>query len=296
MDPAPVARMLATLHHRGPDDEGLYASGSAAFGFRRLSILDLSPAGHQPMSTPDGLVTIVFNGEIYNFLELRRDLELRGYVFRSRSDTEVLLNAYLEWGTGCVERLVGMWAFLIHDGRVGSLFGSRDRFGMKPLYLHRVDGQILFASEIKAILASGLCGRTPHLPVVAMFLTEGRLDETDETFYSGIVRLPAASAFEIDATGNYREWRYWSSDAIEVLEPGTDIPGRFAELFEDSVRLHMRSDVPVGIHLSGGLDSTSIACASRNSALQQVRASHCVSSATLRASSTSPRTYGTRLR
>jgi asparagine synthase (glutamine-hydrolysing) len=138
--------MLATLHHRGPDDQGLYASGSAAFGFRRLSILDLSPAGHQPMSTPDGQVTIVFNGEIYNFLELRRDLELRGCVFRSRSDTEVLLHAYLEWGTGCVERLVGMWAFLIHDQRVGSLFGSRDRFGMKPLYLHRADGQILFAS------------------------------------------------------------------------------------------------------------------------------------------------------
>ena len=261
MDPAPVARMLATLHHRGPDDQGLYASGSAAFGFRRLSILDLSPAGHQPMSTPDGQVTIVFNGEIYNFLELRRDLELRGYVFRSRSDTEVLLHAYLEWGTGCVERLVGMWAFLIHDQRVGSLFGSRDRFGMKPLYLHRADGQILFASEIKAILASGLCRRTPHLPVVATFLTEGRLDETDETFFSGIVRFPAASAFEIDAAGNYREWRYWSSDAVAVLEPGTDLPGRFAGLFEDSVRLHMRSDVPVGIHLSGGLDSTSIACA-----------------------------------
>jgi asparagine synthase (glutamine-hydrolysing) len=259
---ATLAQMLAVIRHRGPDDEGVHCNGGVAFGFRRLSILDLSVLGHQPMSTPDGAVTIVFNGEIYNFVELRRELEARGHAFLSRSDTEVLLHAYLEWGTDCLTRLNGMWAFLIHDARTGTVFGSRDRFGIKPLYRYERDGVMLFGSEIKSIVASGLYQRSPNLAVAAAFLAEGRLDESDETFYAGIHRIPAAAAFEVDAAGRYREWRYWRLDDAASIPAGSDVVSRFAELFEDAVRVHMRSDVPVGIHLSGGLDSTSIACAS----------------------------------
>src|SRR5437773_699334 len=130
--PEVISRMLAVLHHRGPDDEGSYFFGQVGFGFRRLSILDLTPAGHQPMTGADGAVTIIFNGEIYNFIELRRELESCGHVFRSSGDTEVLLHSYLEWGAKCLERLNGMWAFVIHDRKANKLFGARDRFGIKP--------------------------------------------------------------------------------------------------------------------------------------------------------------------
>ena len=133
IDPEIVARMTAVIAHRGPDDSGTFISGSVGIDFRRLSILDLSPTGHQPMTTPDGEVIIVLNGEIYNFVELRRELEALGHTFRSTGDTEVLLHAYLT-GTDCLGRFNGMWAFVIHDQRRGVLFGSRDRFGIKPLY------------------------------------------------------------------------------------------------------------------------------------------------------------------
>ena len=257
-----TARMLSVLHHRGPDDSGIYQSGSVGFGFRRLSILDLSPAGHQPMSTPDGMVTVVFNGEIYNFVELRRDLKALGYQFSSSGDTEVLLYAYCEWGKECLAKLNGMWAFLIHDRRTGKIFGARDRFGIKPLYRHRSDDRVLFASEIKSILASGLCPRDINWPVAASYLTDERLDDTDETFITGVERIPAGTAFELEiGDGTCKHWRYWNVEDAQWDSRGDPIEA-FASLFEDAVRLHMRSDVPVAVHLSGGLDSTSILCSS----------------------------------
>jgi len=255
-----IDRMTEIIAHRGPDDSGRYFAGSVGFGFRRLSILDLSPTGHQPMTTPDGQVTIVFNGEIYNYAELRSELEGLGHTFKSTGDTEVLLRAYCAWGEKCLDKLNGMWAFLIHDQRRGKLFGSRDRFGIKPLFCYRDRDCILFASEIKAIRASGLYAGGPNWPTVSGFMLEGRLDESSDTFYEGIEQIPAATAFEVDIEGRLRQWRYWSVEnvpPVEVADPAV----QFAELFEDSMRLHMRSDVPVGVHLSGGLDSTSIICA-----------------------------------
>lgn len=260
-DGVQLKRMTDVIRHRGPDDEGFFLSGPVGLGFRRLSILDLSPAGHQPMTVPDAGVTIVFNGEIYNFLELRHELESMGHRFRSTGDTEVLLHAYLEWGQDCLSRLNGMWAFVIHDGRTNSLFGSRDRFGIKPLYRHQCADQLLFASEIKAIRASGCHDGKTNWRVAANFLLHGRLDESTESFYEGIVQVGAGCAFEVALDGSYREWRYWSLEGIQSRtchDPAAD----YAELFEDAVRLHMRSDVPVGVHLSGGLDSSSIICAS----------------------------------
>jgi asparagine synthase (glutamine-hydrolysing) len=256
-----LERMTSIIAHRGPDDAGFHYSGAVGLGFRRLSILDLTPAGHQPMSIADGQVTIIFNGEIYNFVELRSELQGLGHVFRSTGDTEVLLHAYLQWGKDCLSKLNGMWAFVIHDARTGTLFGARDRFGIKPLFRFRGRDHVLFASEIKAILASGLCSPAVNSSVAASYLTDGRLDESEATFYAGIMQVPPAFAFELRSSGQYKQWRYW--DILDSRSVDLDEPAKgFAELFEDAVRLHMRSDVPVGIHLSGGLDSTAIACAS----------------------------------
>ena len=258
-EPRIVERMTHAILHRGPDDEGSFYAGPVGMGFRRLSILDISPSGHQPMSSED--LTIVFNGEIYNYVELRAELQTLGYRFRSTGDTEVLLKAYREWGPECVKRLNGMWAFVIYDHRDRTLFGSRDRFGMKPLYICRLANHLLLASEIKAIRASGLYQDATNPRVAAAYLLEDRLDETSETFYSGIESIPAAHAFAVRPDGGLKQWRYWSLD--EQGETAIADPARaFAELFEDAVRLHMRSDVPVAVNLSGGLDSTSIICAS----------------------------------
>jgi asparagine synthase (glutamine-hydrolysing) len=255
-----VERMSAVIAHRGPDEAGTYLSGPVGLGFRRLSILDLSPTGHQPMASEDGSAIVVFNGEIYNFVELRRELETLGRKFRSSGDTEVLLQAYSEWGTRCLHKLNGMWAFLIYDLKRRLVFGSRDRFGIKPLFRYRSETHVLFGSEIKAIRASGLYRGGANWSVVSSFLIDGRLDDRKDTFYTAIENVPPGSAFELQMDGTYREWRYWSLDALQSAEI-RDPPDEFAKLFEDAVRLHLRSDVPVGVHLSGGLDSTSILCA-----------------------------------
>ena len=259
-DAAILTGMAQSLAHRGPDDSGLYLDDQVGFGFRRLSILDLSATGHQPMVSEDGQFVIVFNGEIYNYLELRDELRAAGFCFRSTSDTEVLLAAYRQWGPGCLTRLNGMWAFVIHDRRRSVLFGARDRFGVKPLFLHQGKDSWLFASEIKAIVGSGLYRRATNWPVAAGFLLEGKLDESPATFYAGIEQLPPGCAFELRLDGHWRQWRYWSLPAVEP-EPPTDVEGALAELLEDAVRIRLRSDVPVGVCLSGGLDSTAIICA-----------------------------------
>ncbi len=256
-----IERMLSSIVHRGPDDAGTYSDGAVSLGFRRLSILDLSPAGHQPMSSDSRDCTIVFNGEIYNFLELRAQLEASGHRFRSHGDTEVLLAAYQKWGADCLSRLNGMWAFVIHDRRRGLLFGSRDRFGIKPLFRLQQGTRILLASEIKAIRASGLHDGALNLRTCADHLYDGRLDEADATFFDGIVQIPAGHAFELKLDGSFRQWAYHDVLASATPNGVADPAASFADLFEDAVRVHMRSDVPVGVNLSGGLDSTSILCA-----------------------------------
>src|SRR6266581_4433940 len=259
-DAAALTRMAQRIAHRGPDDSGLYLERQVGFGLPRLSILDLSPTGHQPMCSEDGQLVIVFNGEIYNYIELRDELRAAGYCFRSTSDTEVLLAAYRHWGPECLTRLNGMWAFVIHDRRRGVLLGARDRFGVKPLFVHRAKDCWLLASEVKAILDSGLYARDTNWQVAADFLIHGKLDETPATFYAGIDQVPPGCAFELRLDGTWRQWTYWSLGAIEP-EPVPDVEETIAELFEDAVRIRLRSDVPVGVCLSGGLDSTAIICA-----------------------------------
>jgi asparagine synthase (glutamine-hydrolysing) len=255
-------RMADVLRHRGPDDSGSYASSGVAFGFRRLSILDLSPSGHQPLVSEDGQLVIVFNGEIYNYVEVRAELVERGHRFRSTGDTEVLLHAYQQWGADCLPRLNGMWSFLIHDRRRRIVFGSRDRFGVKPLYRHDGHGRILLASEIKALHASGLYEAKTNWRRVAHFLGHGdhSIDPSGETFYEDVVEVPPGSSFELTLDGRTTTRRFWSLDRLEP--PSDEAPSQaLRDLFEDAVRLRMRSDVPVGVSLSGGLDSTSIVSA-----------------------------------
>lgn len=259
VDARAVGRMADAMRHRGPDDAGVFDDGKVGLGFRRLAILDLSPGGHQPMHSADGRYVMVFNGEIYNYLELRQELMSKGYHFSSTGDTEVLLNSYRAWGADCLHKFNGMWAFLIYDLQEGVVFGSRDRFGVKPLYRYRNGDRLFFASEIKALLTTGYYAGEKNWQVAAKFLINQRLGDGTETFYQGITSIAPGSAFELHLDGRYREWIYWSLSAVPAV--AVDDPAReFAELFEDAVRLRLRSDVPVGVSLSGGLDSTSILC------------------------------------
>src|SRR5581483_2375183 len=200
---------------------------------------------NQPMADVSGRYHLVHNGEIYNYRELRAELEARGRRFRSASDTEAVLQSYLEWGPACVERFVGMWAFLVWDAEERELFASRDRFGIKPLYYRRSGGRLELASELKAFTSP----RRPNLRAVRDYLDHAALDHTDETFFDGIVRLPAAHNLRFSARGLRLE-RYWRLEPGEA--PRGDASGAVRERFLDSIRLHLRSDVPVGTALSGG--------------------------------------------
>ena len=249
--------MSAALAHRGPDGDGSYAGDCVALGFRRLAIIDVSDAGKQPFASDDGSLQLLHNGESYNYRELRRELERRGHRFRSATDTEVILRAYEEWGDAAVERFNGMWAIVVWDARRRRLFCSRDRFGIKPFY-YRLDGsRLVFASELKAFRADHETPLRANPHAVRDYVEQGYVDHRDETFFAGIRRLPPAHSLEF-ADSRLRTWRYWS------LEPRDPPPGDPAEavreLFLDSIRLHLRSDVPVGTCLSGGLDSSAIVC------------------------------------
>src|SRR5688500_4541586 len=259
-DARAVRRMADVLAHRGPDDAGFYSSANVAFGFRRLSILDLSQASHQPFVSDDGQLVMVFNGEIYNYVELRRELVSLGHRFRSSGDTEVLLRSYQQWGRECVRKFNGMWAFLIYDLRRGVVFGSRDRFGVKPLYYRRDGDALFFASEIKALRVATRAPLTPNWSQAATFLCAGGIEAIsagEATFYSDVWQVPAATAFEVGFDGSMRQWKYWVLPE-ELPETPSDAIEHVRDLLIDSVQLRLRSDVPVGVSLSGGLDSTSI--------------------------------------
>ncbi len=270
------AKVLTTLAHRGPDDTGWAIDSVSGTGdpprppgrwglfHRRLSILDLSPLGHQPMATPDGRLVIAFNGEIYNYVELRQELEREGCTFRSQSDTEVLLWAFARWGPACLTRLVGMFALAIADLNRRQLFLARDFVGIKPLYYARPAKGFAFASEIKALrpLVSGQV-RAERL---FLYLRDGLVDHGAETLLTDVYQLPAAHWMTVDLeTGVPGEpQRYWDID----LDRRSDLTfpeavAKARELFLDSVRLHLRSDVPIGTALSGGIDSSAIVAAMR---------------------------------
>jgi asparagine synthase (glutamine-hydrolysing) len=250
-----AAAMAATLDHRGPDGDGAWHDDGVALGFRRLAIIDLSDAGRQPFASDDGTLRLLHNGEVYNYRELRRELEARGQAFRSATDTEVILRAYEEWGERCVERFNGMWALALWDGRRRRLFCSRDRFGVKPLYYSWDGERFAFASELKAFRATGKL--EPYLPAVRDYLEQGYVDHTDETFFAGIRKLPPAHSLVVDE-GGLRVRRYWS---LEPRDAPADAADEVRALFLDAVRLRLRSDVPVGTCLSGGIDSSAIVCA-----------------------------------
>ena len=253
-DVAGVMRMSKALGHRGPDGDDVFSEPGVAIGHRRLAIIDLSDAGLQPFVSDDGRLRLVHNGEIYNYRELRSELEGRGHRFRTATDTEVLLEAYREWGPRCVERFNGMWAFVIWDSDERRLFASRDRFGVKPFY-YRLDGdRLTFASELKAF-GEGMDLR-PNLRAVRDYVEQGYLDHTQETFFSGITSLAPGHSLTFDGSG-LRIERYWRLEPRE--DRSGDPIGRMRELFVDAVRLRLRSDVPVGTSLSGGLDSSAVA-------------------------------------
>jgi asparagine synthase (glutamine-hydrolysing) len=243
---------------------------------RRLSILDLSPAGHQPMCNDDGTVWIVHNGEIYNYQEIRKELQSKGYRFVSNTDTEVILHAYQEWGPLCLHKFNGMWAFSIWDARHHLLFCACDRFGIKPFYYFYDRDVFAFASEIKAILGSGMVGRVPNDEIIYDYLVHGLVDHRDETFFRGINRLRGGHWLSIsEGAGAPTVQCYYDirekQEPLELLSDD-EYARRFYGLFEDSIRLRLISDVPVGTCLSGGLDSSSIACVVNRVKREQSRA------------------------
>ncbi|MFL6294138.1 MAG: asparagine synthase (glutamine-hydrolyzing) [Thermoanaerobaculia bacterium] len=259
-DASGLEAMVGALGHRGPDGRGIHVDGDAALGHTRLSILDLSDCGLQPMSDPTGRWWIVFNGEIYNYLELRSALD-DSWGFRSRTDTEVLLAAWATWGPACLDRLLGMFAFLVWDGRERTLFAARDRFGVKPLYFHEESGALRIASEIKALHAAGVPAR-PDAVAWATYLAYGHKDHRPErTFWAGIQALPPGCLLRWrGGHGSVSRWYDLAQRVGSELDPRPEeaVIEEYRSLMEDSVRLRFRSDVPVGINLSGGLDSSTL--------------------------------------
>lgn len=258
-DLAMVTRMLDAQRHRGPDGEGAWTAPGVALGHRRLKIIDLSEAGRQPMSTPNGRYTMVFNGEVYNYRELRH--ELPGIEFRSQSDTEVMLHAYAQWGPACLERFIGMYALAIWDAREQCLFCARDRLGIKPFYYTFQQDTFLFASEIGGLLAAGV-PRAVNESVLYDFLARDFYEHTSETFFDGVHQLPPASGLTVSNGVPTAPRAYWNlaqeAERITVSAQSVVREDTLLDVCRDAVDLHLRSDVPVGVALSGGLDSATL--------------------------------------
>ncbi|HEU4523045.1 MAG TPA: asparagine synthase (glutamine-hydrolyzing) [Thermoanaerobaculia bacterium] len=258
VDEARLLRMRDVLHHRGPDGEGLWIEGPAGLAHRRLSIVDIA-GGAQPMTT-DGNAWITFNGEIYNHPELKRELEGRRHQYRTRSDTETILHIYKEEGEAGVERLRGMFAFALWDRARQQVLLVRDRLGIKPLYYAVTGEHLLFASEIKAILASGLIRPALNEAVVPEYLANGFVAGT-ETFFRGIRKLLPGRTLTWSRRDGFRERRYWNLPEASTHASSRPLKQQASELrdrLSDAVRSHLMSDVPVGLFLSGGIDSTGL--------------------------------------
>ncbi len=250
--------MRDIITHRGPDDAGLHCDGCAALAHRRLSIVDLV-AGGQPLSNEDGTIWIVFNGEIYNHGDIRRELEALGHTYRTHSDTESIVHAYEQWGDACIDRLRGMFALAIWDAPKRRLLLVRDRLGIKPLYWSRVGDTLLFASEIKALLASGLVGARANVAAIPELLST-RYVSGAETMFTGVWKLLPGHLLVFE-NGEVKIRQYWDVPVgVEDRSiPDREVVPRFRALLEESVRLRLMSDVPLGMFLSGGIDSSAIA-------------------------------------
>lgn len=289
VEPRSLLAMAGTLRHRGPDDEGYWTAGTdgeaqfwrgddtvpereglphireapdtaAPVGLmhRRLSILDLSAAGHQPMTLDDGHYVLAYNGEVYNYRELRAELETEGVRFRSHSDTEVILAAYRSWGAECVRRFVGMWALALVDTREQTVLLSRDRYGIKPLYYARESDRLAFASEVKALFH--LPGFRPLLSAdrAVEYLAYGATADPDTTLFQGVREVPPGHQLMVDFQGRVLSCKCYYRPGAEAPSPTSDPVGAYREQLEESVALHLRSDVEVGSCLSGGLDSSGL--------------------------------------
>lgn len=254
-----VQAMSAAIEHRGPDDSGFFFDEQVVLAHRRLSIIDLA-GGHQPMHSGQGQV-LVFNGEIYNFKQIRHDLEAAGHKFATQSDTEVLLRSYLEWGHACLDRFRGMFAFALWDPSRQELFLARDRVGIKPLYYALDNGSFYFGSEVKSILEVPGFPRKVDLGALSRYLTF-RYTPGEETLFRGVRKLLPGHAATVRPGEQPKIWRYWNLDfSPDFSLNEKQWRQRFWELFEESVRLRMISDVPLGSYLSGGLDSSLIVAA-----------------------------------
>lgn len=251
-------KMLQSISHRGPDARGVYNNNSVWLGHNRLSIIDLSEEANQPFHYEK--YVIVFNGEIYNYLEIKSDLIKQGHSFRTNSDTEVICAAYKKWGADCVKQFMGMWAFVIYDTENGDIFCSRDRFGIKPFYYMMSEGRFYFASEIKALKQSPIFRNDINLKQVARGLQLGWLSYDDETYFEKIKQLPAAHSLICRKDkGEININRYWDVTTGNYSSLNfEEKKNTFRKLFENSIKLHLRSDVPVASCLSGGLDSSAI--------------------------------------
>ncbi len=242
------------MKHRGPDDEGLYINDTVGLGFVRLSILDLSPAGHQPMFSEDGRFVIIFNGEVYNYIEIRAELSNK-YIFKTGTDTEVILAAFQEWGESCMDKFNGMFSFVIFNTETREIFAARDRFGVKPFYYFLDKERFIFASEIKSILPL-LNKKEPEEKAIYDYLLTNRTSHNEDTFFKGIKKLQHGTCIRIDGTNMiFKKW-YNLSDKIN--ENNRLTPKEYRALFVDSLKLRLRADVPIGVSLSGGIDSSSI--------------------------------------
>jgi asparagine synthase (glutamine-hydrolysing) len=250
-----IKMMMSSMSHRGPDDNGIYINENVGLGFVRLSIIDLSPLGHQPMKSKCNRYVIIFNGEIFNYLELKIELQNAGVFFQTNTDTEVLLNAYIKWGKNCLHKFNGMWSFVIFDEIEKSIFASRDRFGIKPFYFSVNKNEFIFSSEINSILKVNNKKPEPNESAIFEYLIFNRTDQDDSTFFKDIFKLKHGhSIFIKNLDYSVEEWYNLSKNLKQPFKN----PIEYKDLLIDSIKLRLRSDVPIGICFSGGIDSSSI--------------------------------------
>jgi asparagine synthase (glutamine-hydrolysing) len=250
-----IKEMMRAMKHRGPNDDGVFIEENIGIGFVRLSIIDLTMAGHQPMFDKTGRYVIVFNGEVFNYIELGKELLEKGYSFLSKTDTEIVLYSFIEWGEKCQEKFIGMWAFAIFDKLNKSVFISRDRFGIKPLYYYIDNEKFVFASDIPPILKVFNQPIQPNDSIIFDFLVYNRVNHTNKTFFKGIQKLQHGHQIVL----NLKDPKITRWYNILNCQMDGFNPNEFIELLKNSIMMQLRSDVPVGISLSGGLDSSTIA-------------------------------------
>jgi len=254
-----VIKMRDTMYHRGPDDAGVYVAESVALAHRRLAIIDLSETGHQPMTNEDNSLFLVCNGEIYNYIELRNDLKRAGHIFRSMSDSEIILHQYEEDGEKCIEKFNGMFAFILWDSRKKKIFAARDRLGIKPLYYYQDNKRVIFASEIKAIIEDPTVPREPNAQAISDYLFAGRA-LGNKTMFRGVKEVEPGCLVNVDQQSqNVNVKKYWDVEYnYNYLRTDDELGEELYSLLDDAVKIHCRSDAPLGCHLSGGLDSSTI--------------------------------------